>query len=221
MLLKQQKLLDIVAILKKKYKVTGCELIYKEDYELMVAGRLSARCRDERVNVVTSKLFACYSTLHAFVKADFAVLEKIIRPCGLSNTKAKDIINACEMIEMKFNGRLPATIAELVLLPGVGRKTANLLLAEIFHKPAVICDVHCIKISFRVGVCDTKDPVKVEKSLKAMLPPEESAEFCHRLVKFGREVCKTRLPKCEICELVEYCVFTKVKRNLKKVDNIG
>jgi endonuclease-3 len=196
-------------ILNEKYKTACCELAFGSGFELLVAARLSARCRDERVNVVTKQLFKRYRALASFANANFFELEKIIRPCGLSNVKAKDIIGAARIVEEKFNGQVPGTIDELLELPGIGRKTANLILAEVFHKPAVICDVHCIKISNRLGICNTKDPLKVEKILRAVLPPEESVGFCHRLVKFGKETCKTRAPRCSGCELADFCVNGK------------
>ncbi|GHU84480.1 endonuclease III [Clostridia bacterium] len=201
----QENLLEIIEILKKKYNEISCELIHSEDYELMIAARLSARCKDDRVNVITKQLFERYPTLHSFARASWYEVEEIIRPCGLSNTKAKDIVAACQMLEVNLGDRLPNSIEKLIELPGVGRKTANLILAEVFQEPAVICDVHCIRISNKLGLCHTKDPLKVEKVLRAILPSKESTKFCHRLVRFGKDVCRARNPKCGNCELVVYC----------------
>ncbi|MDR2817325.1 MAG: endonuclease III [Oscillospiraceae bacterium] len=207
----QESLLEIIEILKEKYGKISCELIHSEDYELMIAARLSARCKDDRVNVITKRLFRRYPTLHSFASADFSEVEEIIRPCGLSNTKARDIVAACQMLEVKFGGKLPSSIERLIELPGVGRKTANLILAEVFHEPAVICDVHCIRISNKLGLCRTKDPSKVERVLRAVLPPQESTGFCHRLVRFGKDVCRARNPKCGSCELVAHCDWVRME----------
>ncbi|MDR1354381.1 MAG: endonuclease III [Oscillospiraceae bacterium] len=201
----QPNLPKIINILKDKYVTANCELIYNKDYELMIAGRLSARCKDEQVNMVTSKLFKCYPTLISFANANIADVEALIRPCGLFKTKAADIVSACKQIHSKFGAALPSTLEQLILLPGIGRKTANLIIAEVFKLPAVICDVHCIRITNRLGLCSTKDPFKAEQTLKNILPAEESVGFCHRLVRFGRAVCKATSPKCTSCELSNFC----------------
>lgn len=202
---RQEKILKIISILKKRYPEIKCMLKYKSGYELMIAGRLSSQCKDERVNMVTRELFAKYKTLESFANAKVEELEEIIKPCGLFRMKARDIIGSCAMIIKDFDGELPSDIETLQKLPGIGRKTANLIIGDVFKKPSVVCDTHCIRIMNRVGICKTTVPAKVEAELRLLLPPKESTDFCHRLVFFGREVCVARKPRCLTCEIGIYC----------------
>lgn len=202
---RQEKILKIISIFKKRYPEIKCMLKYKSGYELMIAGRLSSQCKDERVNMVTRELFAKYKTLESFANAKVEEIEEIIKPCGLFRMKARDIIGSCAMIIKDFSGELPSDIETLQKLPGIGRKTANLIIGDVFKKPSVVCDTHCIRIMNRVGICKTTAPAKVETELRLLLPPEESTDFCHRLVFFGREVCVARKPRCLTCELSIYC----------------
>lgn len=202
---RKEKVLKIISVLKKRYPEIKCMLKYKSGYELMIAGRLSSQCKDERVNMVTRELFAKYKTLESFANAKVEEIEEIIKPCGLFRMKARDIIGSCAMIIKDFGGELPSDIETLQKLPGIGRKTANLIIGDVFKKPSVVCDTHYIRIMNRVGICKTTAPTKVEKELRLLLPPEESTDFCHRLVFFGREVCVARKPRCLTCELSIYC----------------
>lgn len=181
-----------------------CSLVYREPYELMIAGRLSAQCTDARVNIVTKELFERYPTLESFANADVDELAEIIKPCGLYRTKAKSIAEACRKLLYDFGGELPATIEELTSLPGIGRKTANLIMGDVHHLPAIVTDTHCIRITGRLGLTKETDPSKVEQDLLKLIPPEEGSDFCHRLVLFGREYCTARSPKCSECPLKKY-----------------
>ena len=194
-----------VELLEKKYPDAVCSLTYVKPHELMIAGRLSAQCTDARVNIVTKELFAKYRSIEDFANADVADIERIIMPCGLYKTKAKSVVGMCRSIMEDYGGEIPDTIEELTKLPGIGRKTANLILGDVFGKPAIVCDTHCIRICGRLGLTTSKDPVKTENELRELLPPEKSSDFCHRLVLFGREVCKARGQKCGGCELAEIC----------------
>ncbi len=202
----KEKALAIVNILKQQYPEAICSLNYKKDYELMISVRLSAQCTDARVNLVTPALFAAYPTLESLANAKVSEIERYIYTCGFYRQKAKDIVHACQMLLQKYNGKVPGTMEQLLSLPGVGRKTANLLLGDIFNQPgSVVCDTHCIRICGRLGLSSGKEPEKVEKQLRAILPPEESNDFCHRLVLFGREICTARNPKCSQCPLAVLC----------------
>ena len=196
---------DILRILEEKYPQSLCALHYRKDYELMIAVRLSAQCTDARVNQVTPALFAAYPTLEAMAAAPIADVENYVRSCGFYKHKARDIVLACQMLLRDYGGKVPGTMEELLKLPGVGRKTANLLLGDIYHKEAYVCDTHCIRICGRLGLSQGKEPEKVEKQLRAILPPEESSDFCHRIVLFGREICTARNPKCGQCPLALFC----------------
>lgn len=197
---------DILRILEEKYPQSLCALHYRKDYELMIAVRLSAQCTDARVNQVTPALFAAYPTLEAMAAAPIADVENYVRSCGFYKHKARDIVLACQMLLRDYDGKVPGTMEELLKLPGVGRKTANLLLGDIYGVPgSVVCDTHCIRICGRLGLSQGKEPEKVEKQLRAILPPEESSDFCHRIVLFGREICTARNPKCGQCPLALFC----------------
>ena len=198
----KKKVSEIIALLEQKYPEAPCALHYSKDYELMIAVRLSAQCTDARVNLITPALFAAYPTLEDMANADIAKVEEIIHSCGFFRQKAKDIVLACQMLLTEHNGKVPNTMEALLKLPGVGRKTANLLLGDLYGQPgSVVCDTHCIRICGRLGLSKGKEPEKVEKQLRAILPPEKSSDFCHRIVLFGREVCIARSPKCAECPL--------------------
>lgn len=183
----EEKVAAIIAALRERYPDALCALHYGKDYELMISVRLSAQCTDARVNQVTPALFARFPTLEAFAEADVAEVEAYVRSCGFFRHKAQDIVAACRMLRDEYGGRVPDTMEQLLRLPGVGRKTANLLLGDLYGKPAVVCDTHCIRIANRLGLARGKEPEKVERQLRAILPPEESSDFCHRIVLFGRE----------------------------------
>ena len=185
--------------LEKLYPQAVCSLVYSTPYELLIATRLSAQCTDARVNIVTKELFAKYPTLEALASAELSDIERIVHPCGLYKTKAKDVLSIANDLIDRFGGQVPNSMEELTSLSGVGRKTANLILGDIFKKPAVVCDTHCIRITNRLGLSDTKDPYKCELQLKEVLDPERSSDLCHRLVLFGRDVCTARSPKCDVC----------------------
>lgn len=203
----EEKVQSIIAILKDRYADALCALHYDKDYELMIAVRLSAQCTDARVNLITPALFAAYPTLEAMATADVADIEEHVRSCGFYKHKARDIVLGCQMLLNQYGGKVPGTMEELLRIPGVGRKTANLLLGDLYGVPgSVVCDTHCIRICARFGLTDgTKDPEKCETQLRRILPPEESSNFCHRLVLFGREICTARNPKCEECPLAMHC----------------
>jgi len=204
----QQKVKAIIDILKERYPDAVCALQYEKDYELMIAVRLSAQCTDARVNLVTPALFAAYPTLESIAQADIADIETYIHSCGFYRQKAKDIVYACQMLLTQYDGKVPGTMEALLKLPGVGRKTANLLLGDIYAVPgSVVCDTHCIRICERLGLSKGKDPEKVEQQLRAILPPEESSDFCHRIVLFGRDLCTARNPKCDGCPLAVHCRY--------------
>lgn len=195
-----------VELLEQEYPNAECALVYEKDYELLFATRLSAQCTDARVNIVTKELYRAYPTLESIAAATPEEIEQIIRPCGLGNTKARDIHAAANMLLEQFDGKVPSTMKDLLRLPGVGRKTANLILGDIFGQPAVVTDTHCIRLSNRLGLVDgIKDPVKVERALREILPPEKSSDFCHRLVWHGRAVCTARKAYCEKCCLAPIC----------------
>ena len=202
----KKKVRNIIDSLKIRYPDAICALHYEKDYELMIAVRLSAQCTDARVNLITPALFAAYPTLEDMANADIADVEKFIHSCGFFRQKAKDIVLACQMLLSEYNGKVPDTMEALLRLPGVGRKTANLLLGDLYSEPgSVVCDTHCMRICERLGLSKGREPEKVEKQLRAVLPPEESSDFCHRIVLFGREICTARSPKCTECPLALYC----------------
>ena len=202
----KQQVAAIIAALKELYPDALCSLDYQKDYELLFSVRLAAQCTDARVNLVTPALFARYPTLEAFAAADVDEVGTYIHSCGFWRAKARDIVAAAQMLVERFGGKVPDNMEDLLSLPGVGRKTANLILGDIFGKPAIVCDTHCIRLSNRLGfVKNEKDPVKVENALRKLLDPAESSDFCHRLVLFGREHCTARSPRCEGCPLGAVC----------------
>ena len=202
----EEKVSAIIEILKTRYPAALCALDYGKDYELMISVRLSAQCTDARVNQVTPALFAAYPTLEAMANAPVSDVENYVRSCGFYKHKARDIVLACQMLLSDYGGKVPGTMEELLKLPGVGRKTANLLLGDIYKMPgSVVCDTHCIRICGRLGLSTGKEPEKVEQQLRKILPPEESSDFCHRIVLFGREICTARNPKCGECPLSMCC----------------
>ena len=204
-----QQVRAMVDGLKQLYPDGICSLQYKKDYELLFAVRLSAQCTDERVNQVTPALFARFPTLEAFAQADVDEVGEYIHSCGFFRAKSRDLVLCAQMLLSQHGGKVPGTMEELVALPGVGRKTANLILGDVFHTPGVVvADTHCIRISGRLGLTDgTKDPGKVEKQLREILPPEESNDFCHRLVLHGRANCTARQAKCGMCPLAPVCDY--------------
>ena len=194
--------------LEAAYPDPRCELDVPQalkPYELLIAVRLSAQCTDKRVNLVTPALFAAFPTLERFAEADPVDIEPYIRSCGLYHTKAADIAGMCQQLMARFDSRVPDTVEQLTTLPGVGRKTANLIVGDVYGKPAVVTDTHVIRISNRLGLCDRKEPLAVENQLRALLPPEESNNFCHRMVLHGRAVCRAARPRCMECPLYECC----------------
>ena len=194
-----------VEALKNEYPDAICSLEYTDPLQLLIATRLAAQCTDARVNMVTPALFSRFPTLDAFCEGTVEEIEELIKSCGLYKTKAKDIFNMCHVLRDIYSGIVPDTVEELTKLPGVGRKTANLVVGDVYGKPAVVTDTHCIRISGRLGLTESDVPVKVERDLRAVLPPEESNDFCHRTVLHGRAVCSARNPKCEICCMSSFC----------------
>ena len=203
----QEQVNAIVGRLEEEYPLAECTLDYGKDYELLFSVRLAAQCTDERVNQITPALFARFPTLESFAEADVREVEDYIRSCGFFRSKARDIVACAQTLLIRHGGKVPGTMEELLKLPGVGRKTANLILGDVFHAPgAVVVDTHCIRLSNRMGLVDNvKDPAKIEPILRAELPPEKSSDFCHRLVLHGRAVCTARAPKCEVCCLRDLC----------------
>ena len=197
----------IVEELKVLYPDGICSLEYRKDYELLFSVRLAAQCTDERVNKVTPALYKRFPTLEALANADISEVEEYIHSTGFFRAKAKDIVLASQMLIRDYGGKVPGTMEDLLKLPGVGRKTANLILGDVYHTPGVVvADTHCIRITGLLGLTDgTKDPAKVEQQLRAVLPPEESNDFCHRMVLHGRAVCIARRPQCQSCTIRPWC----------------
>lgn len=203
-----QKVNEIIDILQNRYPDALCALHYEKDYELMIAVRLSAQCTDARVNLVTPALFKAYPTLEAFANAEIADVENYVHSCGFYRHKARDIVLACQMLMEDYGGKVPDSMEALLKLPGVGRKTANLLMGDLYGIPgSIVCDTHCIRICGRLGLSEGKDPEKVERQLRKILPPEKSSDFCHRIVLFGRDICTARSPKCSECPLAVHCKY--------------
>jgi len=213
---KKQRALIFCEALEKLYPDAECSLVFSKPYELMIAARLSAQCTDARVNIVTQSLFKKYPTLEAFACASLEELEQDIKPCGFYHTKAKNIIEMANQILDNFSGEIPQTMDELLTISGIGRKTANLLLGDIYKKPAIVTDTHFIRITGRIGLTLNKDPKKVEEDLVKLIPPEVSSDFCHRIVQFGRDVCIARKPKCDICSCTDFCKYYSGNNKTKK-----
>ena len=204
---KKQRALEIIERLKREYPDADCMLDYEEAWKLLVSVRLAAQCTDARVNVVVQGLFAKYPDVDALAAADVDDIEQIVRPCGLGRSKARDISACMKMLRDEYGGKVPEDFDALLKLPGVGRKSANLIMGDVFGKPAIVTDTHCIRLSNRMGLVDgIKDPKKVEMALWKLIPPEEGSDFCHRLVNHGREVCTARTkPYCDRCCLEDIC----------------
>ena len=208
----KERIAHIISELEKLYPQDLCSLQYRIPHELLIAVRLSAQCTDARVNMVTPALYARFPTLEAFANASYEEVGEAIKSCGFYNTKSKDLVECAKILLEKYGGRVPGTMEELTSLPGIGRKTANLILGDIYHQPAYVCDTHCIRITGRLGLTDgSKDPLSVEKQLRAVLPPEESSDFCHRMVLFGRDRCTARKANCDGCPLRADCDFGKAQ----------
>ena len=206
---KKQRAVAAVEKLKKEYPDALCSLNASNPLELLIATRLSAQCTDARVNLVTPALFDKYRTLDDYCQADIKDVEELVRSCGFYRTKAKDIVEMAQKIKSDFDGQVPDTIEKLTSLPGVGRKTANLIMGDVYKQPAVVADTHLIRITNLLGLVNTKDPKKVELELKKILPPEESNDFCHRCVLHGRAVCVARRPRCAECVMNDVCKSAK------------
>ena len=204
---KQALTLEIIERLKKEYPDAGCTLDYNEAWKLLVSVRLAAQCTDARVNVVVEKLYEKFPDISSLAAADVDEIEEIVRPCGLGRSKARDISACMKMLQDEYGGKVPEDFNALLKLPGVGRKSANLIMGDVFGKPAIVTDTHCIRLTNRFGIVDQiKDPKKVEMALWKLVPPEEGSDFCHRLVYHGRDVCTARTqPYCDKCCLEDIC----------------
>jgi len=202
---KKQRAVLAVEALKQEYPDAICSLTYREPLQLLIATRLSAQCTDARVNMVAPALFERFPTVNDFAEASYDEVAAYIKSCGLFKTKSKDIVEMCKKLRDDFGGEVPDTIEALTTLPGVGRKTANLICGDIFGKPAVVVDTHCIRITTRLGLHKQTDQKKIEMELKKLLPPDESNDFCHRLVLHGRAVCTARTAKCASCCMKDFC----------------
>ena len=206
---KEETALRACDILEEIYPESVCALKYEKPYELLIAVRLSAQCTDARVNIVTESLFKKYPTLESFAEAELSELEQDVKPCGFYRTKAESIIGMAKRLIEVYDSRIPDTMEELLTLPGVGRKTANLILGDVYGKPAIVTDTHFIRITGRLGLTQNKEPEKVERDLRPLVPPERSSDFCHRIVQFGRDTCTARKPKCAECRMQEICAYFK------------
>ena len=202
---KREKVLKAVEALEILYPDAICSLNYEDAFQLLIATRLSAQCTDARVNMVTPALFEKYPTAHSMALAPVESVEELIKTCGLYKTKARDLVGIAQMIVSDFDGVVPDTIEQLIKLPGVGRKTANLVCGDIYGKPAVVTDTHFIRLCNRLGFVKTTDPVKVEIAMRKLLPPDKSNDFCHRSVLFGRDICTARKTYCERCPMADFC----------------
>ena len=198
----------IIEELKKLYPDAVCSLDYRKDYELLFSVRLAAQCTDARVNLVTPALFERFPSLEAFARATPEEVGEYVHSCGFWRAKARDIVGSAQMLLSDFGGRVPDNMDDLLRLPGVGRKTANLILGDVYGKEGYVCDTHCIRITGRLGITDgSKDPLKVEQQLRKVIPPEESSDFCHRMVLHGRALCMARGPRCGDCPLRDLCDY--------------
>jgi endonuclease-3 len=196
---------EIIALLEADYPMAECSLQYEKDYELLFAVRLAAQCTDERVNKITPAFYEAYPTLESIAAATPEEIEPYVKSCGFYRAKARDIAAAARMLISDYGGRVPDTMEELLKLPGVGRKTANLILGDVYGQPAYVVDTHCIRLTNRIGLVNSKEPVKIEAELRQILPPEKSSDFCHRMVLHGRAVCDARRPMCENCSIAQFC----------------
>lgn len=206
---KKELAAEVIERLKSEYPEVKCALIYEKPHELLIATRLSAQCTDKRVNLVTPALFKRFPTVEAFADAEVSEVEEYIKSCGLFHTKARDIVEMCRQLRDIYGSVVPDSIDELVKLAGVGRKTANLIVGDLYGKPAMVCDTHVIRLTNRLGLAKGTDAVQVEKQLRAIIPAEEGLNFCHRLVWHGRGVCSARAPRCEECVLKDICKSVK------------
>lgn len=207
---KKEIALLAVESLKKEYPDAKCSLNYNTPLQLLIATRLAAQCTDARVNIVTPALFERFKTAEDFANATYEEVAEYIKSCGLYKTKSKDIVELSKMIQKDFGGEVPDNMKDLLKLPGIGRKTANLIMGDVYHQPAVVVDTHCIRITKRLGLHKLSDQVKIENELKKLLPPEESNDFCHRIVLHGRAVCDARNPKCDKCCMNTFCPSSKI-----------
>ena len=204
---KEELALEVIERLKKEYPDADCTLDYDQAWKLLVSVRLAAQCTDARVNVVVEGLYEKYPSVKALAEADVEDIEKIVRPCGLGKSKARDISACMKILDETYDGKVPDDFNALLKLPGVGRKSANLIMGDVFGKPAIVTDTHCIRLTNRIGLVDgIKEPKKVEMALWKIIPPEEGSDFCHRLVYHGRDVCTARTkPYCDKCGLQDIC----------------
>lgn len=203
---KKQRALAIIQRLKEVYPLAECTLDYTNAWQLLVGVRLAAQCTDARVNVVTEELFAKYPSVAALAGAAPEEIEEVVKPCGLGRSKARDISACMRILHEQYGGQVPSDFSQLLALPGVGRKSANLIMGDVFGKPAIVTDTHCIRLVNRMGLVDgIKDPRRVEMELWKIIPPEEGSDFCHRLVMHGRAVCGARKPQCEACPVAALC----------------
>lgn len=212
----KQKAAEICDTLDRVYPDARCSLVYEEPYQLMIATRLSAQCTDARVNIVTQTLFRQFPTLDSFADADLTALEDAVKPCGFYRAKAKSIKEMCTRVRDVYGGVVPSNMDDLLTLSGIGRKTANLLLGDVYGQTAVVTDTHCIRISGRLGLTKRHAPEQVEEDLRKILPPDRSSRYCHQIVMFGRDTCRARNPICDGCPLKDYCTdpsFTKTVRS--------
>ena len=210
----QEQVNEIVRLLLAEYPEASCTLDYEKPWELLFSVRLAAQCTDERVNQITPALFARFPTLESFAEADVEEVEEYVHSCGFFRAKARDIVACAQVLLTQYGGELPRTMEELTALPGVGRKTANLILGDVFHVPgSTVVDTHCIRISNRLGLVDgLREPEKIERALRRILPPEHSSDFCHCIVLHGRAVCDARKPRCELCCLRELCQYCETNQ---------
>lgn len=206
---KKQKALLAVEALEKEYPDAICSLVEQEPYRLLIAVRLSAQCTDARVNMVTPVLFERFPTVEELAMANVTEVEEIVHSCGFYRAKARDIVGICQALVEKYDKVVPDTVEELIKLPGVGRKTANLICGDVYKKPAIVADTHLIRITNLLGLVNTKDPKKVEMELKKIIPPQKSNDFCHRCVLHGRAVCVARRPNCLACTMNSFCAYAQ------------
>lgn len=207
---KKELTLEVIFRLAKEYPDADCTLEYENGWQLLISVRLAAQCTDKRVDEITPKLYAKFPTVADLARADVSEIEAIVRPCGLGNVKARDISKCMKVLHEKYNDEIPRTFKELLALPGVGRKSANLVMGDVFGEPAIVTDTHCIRICNLLGIVDgIKEPAKVERELWKLVPPNEGSSFCHRLVFHGRAVCIARRPKCNQCCLKDICAHAR------------